>query len=95
MERLYGVEDLCARWHCKERTARDRMREIGSIGRPKLCRECDVEEWEIRQAEAARARSATPEGKGRKGRKGKTVPFPIQQGPLKPGQRISRVRLKA
>lgn len=90
MEKLYGVADLCERWHCKERTARERMRQIGSIGRPKLCRESDVETWEKAQAEAAREKSAQAE----KSRRKKTVPFPIRQGPLKPGQFISRVRLE-
>ena len=38
MENLYGVQELAARWHCTERTARKRMRRIGTIGHPMMCR---------------------------------------------------------
>jgi len=87
MENLYGVQELAARWHCTERTARERMRRIGTIGRPMMCREGAIVAWE-RQQERVPA-PGVPKGGARK----RNV-IQIQQGPLKPGQIISRVRLK-
>ena len=46
MEKLYGVQELAERWHCKERTARERMRKIGAMGKPMLCRESEIDAWE-------------------------------------------------
>ena len=100
MEKLYTQQELMDRWHCKPRTARDRMREIGVVSRnPALCLESMVEAWERAQAEKARQPKENPQtmpAGRRNSRKGKqALPFPaIEQGPLKPGQLISRVRPK-
>lgn len=88
MEKLYGVEELAQRWHCKERTARERMRKIGTIGRPMMCRESAIVAYE-RSIEEAPA--GTRSGSTRRKRRGV---IEINQGPLKPGQIISRVRPK-
>ena len=88
MENLYGVHQLAERWQCAERTARERMRKIGTIGKPMMCRESAIVAWE-RQIEQTPA-PGIPKGGARKR---KNV-IQIQQGPLKPGQIISRVRLK-
>lgn len=88
MEKLYGVQELAERWHCTERTARERMRKIGALKKPMLCRESAIEAWERANTEYARE----PEVKTR--RRKNPAPFPVVQGPLKPGQYISRVRLK-
>lgn len=85
MEKLYGAAELAERWHCNERTARERMRKIGGFGRPMLCREGAIITWERQQEEAA-----VPQPRQRKRRN----VTPITQGPLKPGQIISRVRPK-
>lgn len=92
MEKLYGAEELAERWHCTERTARERMRQIGILNcKPMMCRESLVDAWERRNTEAPQTAPGIPKGGARK-RKNIT---PIKQGPLKPGQFISRVRLKA
>lgn len=88
MENLYGAEELAARWHCNERTARERMRRIGAFGRPMVCRESAITAWEREQE--ALAAPGIPKGGARR-RKNVT---PIRQGPLKPGQIISRIRPK-
>ena len=88
MDRLYGAKELAERWHCAERTAKDRMREIGCFGRPMMCRESAIVAWELSQ-ERQKA-PGIPKG-GARQRKNVS---PIKQGPLKPGQFISRVRLK-
>lgn len=88
MEKLYGVQELAERWHCKERTARERMRKIGAMGKPMLCRESEIDAWERANTQTAQEPEARP-------RRRKTIPlFPMAQGPLKPGQYISRVRPK-
>lgn len=84
MEKLYGVKELAERWHCTERTARERMRKIGILGRPMMCRESAIDAWE-------RANTEYPPEPRPKRRKN-AVTFPVVQGPLKPGQYISRVR---
>lgn len=89
MEKLYGVEELAERWHCSERTARERMRRIGTIGKPMMCRESAIAAWE-RQIEQTPA-PGIPKGGARK-RKQNIIR--IEQGPLRPGQIISRVRPK-
>ncbi len=88
MEDLYGVQELAERWHCAERTARARMRKIGTIGKPMMCRESAIAAWE-------RKTEQKPEPEIRQGtaRRRSNV-IQIQQGPLKPGQIISRVRPK-
>lgn len=88
MERLYTARELAERWHCEERTARERMRKIGGFGRPMLCRESAITAWEREQEEIQRP--GIPKGGARKR---KNV-IRIEQGPLKPGQIISRVRPK-
>ena len=90
MEKLYGVPEIMDRYGCAERTARKIMREMGTINlRPMRVRESAIEAWELHGQEKKQE-----ERSGRKGRK-RTLPFPsIQQGPLKPGQIISRVRPK-
>jgi len=87
MEKLYSVQELAERWHCKERTARERMRKIGTIGKPMLCRESAIVAWE-REIEQKPA-PGIPKGGARRR---KNV-IRIEQGPLKPGQIISRVRV--
>lgn len=98
MEKLYTQEELMERWRCKQRTARDRMREIGTVSqKPALCLESMVEAWERDQAEKARQPKEPPqqEKTGRRNRKSRApLPFPTEQGPLRPGQIISRVRPK-
>lgn len=92
MEKLYGIQEIMARYGCKERKARDIMREMGTLPiRPMMVRESDIEAWE----QTSRQRKEEPVAYGRKARK-PVLPFPkVQQGPLKPGQHISRVRPKA
>ena len=92
MERLYGAEELAERWHCAICTAKDRMREIGTIGRPMMCRESTIEEWE-REQEKRSLNKAPGIPKGGARRRDRITP--IKQGPLKPGQFISRIRVKA
>lgn len=90
MEKLYGVPEIMDRYGCAERTARKIMREMGTINlRPMKVRESAIEAWELKGQEKKQE-----EQTGRRGRK-KSLPFPsIPQGPLKPGQIISRVRPK-
>lgn len=92
MEKLYGISEIMERYECKERTARKIMREMGTLNlRPMKVRESAIEAWEQKGREERQA--ATAPG-GRRGRKA-ALPFPtIEQGPLKPGQIISRVRPK-
>lgn len=90
MEKLYGVQEIMERYGCAERTARKIMREMGTINlRPMRVRESAIEAWELKGQEKKQEEQI-----GRRGRK-KSLPFPsIPQGPLKPGQIISRVRPK-
>ncbi len=91
MEKLYSVAELAARWNCTEKTARQRMRQIGILGRPMMCRESLIEAWERRNTTAPEWPHAPGIPKGGKRRQ---AAMAIQQGPLKPGQFISRVRIK-
>jgi len=88
MEELYSAEELAKRWRCSKRTAWERMRQIGAFGRPMMCRAGAVAAWERIQEE--RNAPGIPKGGARKRKNVIT----IKQGPLKPGQLISRVRIK-
>lgn len=91
MEKLYGVPEIMERYGCKERTARNIMREMGTLNiRPMKVRESAIEAWELRGREQRESQAQD------RRRKKSVLPFPkVQQGPLKPGQHISRVRPKA
>lgn len=91
MEKLYGVAELAERWGCTERTARERMRRIGAFGKPMKCRESAIDAWE--RHEMGTPAWMQPPGIPKGGKRQKNV-FQIEQGPLKPGQFISRVRPK-
>ena len=92
MEKLYGVPEIMDRYGCAERTARKIMREMGTINlRPMRVRESAIDAWELKGREE---KQTDRKQQGRRGRK-PALPFPgAVQGPLKPGQIISRVRPK-
>ena len=96
MERLYGIPESRERYGIAERTARELMRdEIGLVrAHPPKVTESALARYEERQQEKLRRRDSEDARKKSRGRKAAgALPFPaVKQGPLKPGQLISRVR---
>lgn len=92
MEKLWSVAEIAERYHIKERTAREWMREMGALKiKPMMVPESAVEAWERKKSEPAEEET-TPTIKHRKKKNPLTVfPTPV---PPKPGQYISRVRPK-
>ena len=94
MERLLTIAEIMERYHfTNERTARNRMRDIGALNtRPMLVAESAVERWE---AENIKRRQADePQVSNRRRNRTKSpLMFPSPPEPT-PGQLISRVRPK-
>lgn len=96
MECLYGIPEIRERYGIAERTARELMRdEIGLVRKhPPKVTESALAEYEARQQEKLKKISRKDGENNQRGRKkAAALPFPVvKQGPLKPGQTISRVR---
>lgn len=49
MDRLYTVQDICARYQCKPVTARKYMRDMAHMESPLMVTERAVSDWERRK----------------------------------------------
>ena len=92
MERLLSVAEIRERYHCNDRTARARMKEMGALQvRPMMVAESAVAAWE---AENTGKKESKEERRQTTRRSRIRDIFPVEPVPPKPGQLISRVRPK-